>query len=195
MTGNTMWFYVLLCLVSGVFLYPGYQHELQRWNDHLGECTARYEENIRILQQSTCSDLFQLDSLGPKMRDLCLRARKENELTPTKCAWRAFWLQGEVYQLYTRVAHNQWILTAVVVPAVLLVIYMYMQARAEKQRLDMVAKDRHAMMEGFKSIASMTREPQYAYDDHDGYLCNSSDEYVQLALPAPRKKRRGRRRW
>ena len=191
-----MWLYALVGIACTAFLYPGYQHELQRWNDRLSECKTRYKENIRILQQSTCSDLFQLDSLGPKMRDLCVKARKENELTPTKCAWRAFWLQGEVYQLYARIAHNQWILAAVVVPAVLLVIYMYMQARAEKQRMLMVAKDRQAMMEGFKSIASMTRESPYGYqDERDGYLCNSSDEYVHLALPAPRKKRRGRRRW
>ncbi len=145
------WVFAALVLMG--LLYPGAVHELQRWEECLSGCQTQFVENEHVLNLNVCKDPVTLSVHGSKASDMCNKAAQENLATPRRCAWRRFWKEGEVYGIYARVAHSQWMLYGLVLPTLLFTIYMIFSTyRSEKEGRRQEREQRY-MLEAMKDVA------------------------------------------
>lgn len=151
---------VLLAALLVACLYPAYQHELQRWDDCFDGCAKRYASNARILVHPMCADPFQRHAHGEHAETMCRQAERENVSTPTRCAWRKFWHEGEFYGVYRRFAHEPWMLYGMALPISLFVVYMcfsvYQNQRAESRK----ERERAAMLGAMKDMYAAMPQQQ-----------------------------------
>ena len=145
------WLFAALLLAG--LLYPGAVHEYQRWEECLNGCSAQFEKNTRILQLDVCQDQFKLFEHGENARTMCNTAAFQNQASPVRCAWRRFWKQGEVYALYKRVAHSQWMLYGIILPTLLFTIYMLFSTYRTSKEGARQEREQHAMLETMKYVA------------------------------------------
>ena len=116
--------FILISLLVAVALYPAFQHELQRWEECFEGCRQSYEDNAKLLEHQMCWDPKERKLHGHNADEACSKAAFENQATPVRCAWRAFWKDGEVYAVYKKFAHSPWMLYGMALPLCLFVIYM-----------------------------------------------------------------------
>ena len=100
-----------------------------------------------------CRDQFKLYEHGENARTMCNTAAAQNQASPRRCAWRRFWKEGEVYGVYKRVAHSQWMLYGLLMPALLFTIYMIFATYRSGKEGARQEREQHAMLEAMKDVA------------------------------------------
>lgn len=169
------WFVVLT--VPCVLLYPGVVHEFQRWEECLVVCQVRFDNNERVLNNEMCSNPFVRAEHGKNADDMCNKAWDENLATPKRCAWKKFWIEGEVYALYAQVAHSQLMLYGMLTPALLFIIYMVFSVYKSQKKEDRKEREQQRMLEAFKDVAkSMSGSQLVPFQ-------NQQQQQQHLALP------------
>jgi hypothetical protein len=155
-------------------LYPAYQHELQRWEDCFDGCSKNYASNARILMHSMCMDPFQRQSHGSHAETMCKQAERENISTPTRCAWRKFWHEGELYGVYRRFAHEPWMLYGMALPISLFCVYMCFSAYQKQGAENRKERERADMLNAMRDMVAACAPPP------------PPSQQLRLALPTPR---------
>jgi hypothetical protein len=128
-----MLFLLLLLFIAG----PLVVHEGLRLVDLHTQCTQHWIENALLIQNGICSDPRQRHAHGAKMEQTCREAEQENKVSPEACAFRELWRQGGVYQLWSSVVGNPWMLFGLFGVTLLFAFqaWQYRAQRAMQERL------------------------------------------------------------
>lgn len=170
---------VLFTCVALVILWPGYQHELHRWERCYMECQKQHDENVRLLEQDICKNPWS----GQKARSICDAAERENQSTPLKCAWTVFWQRGELYALYSSFTKNNWMLLGLTLPVLLLIVYMLFTSSNQRYQEKIKMQERKEWRKDMLKLTSQMQQHQ-----QPSYY-NETLEYK-----SPKKRRKKRRR-
>jgi hypothetical protein len=116
--------YVLCTALASIVVVPFFAYEGLRFYTALDACNQMQFQNRLLLNDRTCFDPIVRYERGEKQDALCKRAELENKISPTSCAWRNMWLDGEVYHVWTMITRSHVMLTVFIVPCFLLTILM-----------------------------------------------------------------------
>lgn len=168
---------VLLLCVS----FPIFQVEEHRFQECYSKCSKKALRNQLLLASDVCTDeflKFELD--GDQVR--CSEAQKENELGVFRCAATAWWREGEVAALYSRVFESTMMMYAIILPCLLYGIYHIAAYYTDKRRENKWFSERTK----FTEKLLRNQPPKYIKDKPAYVSSNTNKERRRLK----RKKRK-----
>jgi len=168
--------FVAVGLLIAIVLYPAFQHELLRWDECFEGCRQSYANNAKLLGHRMCWDPTERKLHGHNAEKAWSRAEFENRATPVRCAWRAFWTQGELYGVYKKFAHSPWMLYGMALPLSLFIIYMVFHTwRVSSERTELLSTMREM------ALLSSSR-PTYALEERHPLLEHRVQQPIQLVV-------------
>ena len=95
------------------------------------------------------------------MEQTCREAEQENKVSPEACAFRELWRQGGLYQLWSSVVSNHWMLFGLC-GVTLLFLFQAYQYRAQRQMQERLYKETVAAVQPRAPIAAPPTIPAIA---------------------------------
>lgn len=127
---NVGWLVLIVLLVVG---YPIVRTESFHYQESLHECWKKHTANKNLLGSELCRNPHQRLQYGNAGTVDCDRAERELLLSPNQCAFKLWWKQTEIVNMYNRIAGSYWTLMGIFLPLVMLAMYLYSKHVRERQ--------------------------------------------------------------
>jgi hypothetical protein len=85
-------------------------HEKDRYTVLLHDCMVEYVKNEHTLSKDVCSIIEERERCSESIRQSCLKAERDNRISPEECARQRWLTESEWVAVYNRVAGSTWTL-------------------------------------------------------------------------------------
>lgn len=126
---------VVAIIVVGIGFFGTWCDEVAKYNTAYHTCQERWTKNNRILSNDICSDSYERILHGEKAQEMCLRAERENYITPSQCARQVWWQTCLLNKIMNELAGSYWKVMPVFVILSITAMYFAFSLFKEKAKV------------------------------------------------------------